>query len=385
MKVCMILMSDFVNDARVTKEARTLSKAGHNVIVYSLKSPKTLEYEQRDNFEIIRTKIYTRNLLPKGQVFFFIKYIEFLFQTIRKLIWHPFDIYHAHDLETLPIGFIISRIKHKPLVYDSHELYIDSVKTHKIARPFWYLIEKFLAPKTSVNIMETKSRGEVFAKRYRVNRPNVLMNCQYLNINKNKSNVLRKLLPIPIENKILIYQGKVEQNRGVDILIDALKHLKKVTLVIIGPGNYINTLRQNVKLSGQQNHAFVLDPVPWEQLAEFTASADIGVFPLQNVCLNYYLALSNKLFEYLSAGLPVVFSNFPEIRKIIIDNNVGTVVNEKDPVEIAESIDYILNNPKVYKEMSNNAIRIVKEKYNWEIEGQKLLNIYDKISSIHNN
>ncbi len=379
MKVCMILMSDFTHDARVTKEAKTLADAGHKVKVYALKSKNTLSTEKRDNFEIIRTEVKSRYILPKGQFFFFLKYIEFLLQIIRQLYNQPFDIYHAHDLETLPIGFIISKLKNKPLIYDSHELYIDSVKTHRLARPIWYQIEKFLATRTSITIMETQSRGKIFAERYNVAIPEVIMNCQYLD-SFTRSDFLRELLPIPVKNKILIYQGKVEQNRGVDILLEVMDYVKNASLVIIGPGTYLDNLRKKVKQTDKQSQIFILDPVPWEELSKYTASADLGVFPLQNVCLNYYLSLSNKLFEYLSAGIPVVFSDFPEMRKIIVDNKVGTVINEKDPVAIADSINNILNNQKLYEEMSKNARRIVKEKYNWHIEGRKLLNFYDKLN-----
>jgi len=379
MRICMFLMNEFTLDARVTKEARTLTNDGHKVLVAALKSKDTPEWEKRDNFNIYRITVHLRYLLPKGQLFFFLKYIEYILQNIKKLRKKKFDVYHAHDLETLPAGYILSLIHKKPLVYDSHELYVDCVQHNSLARKFWYYMEKFLSSKTTVTIMETKSRAKIFSQRYSVKPPTVIMNCQYLNLSI-KTNVLRKRLHIPTKEKIILYQGQIAPSRGVDVLLKSIEFLDNAVLVFLGPGDYKEEIRMKVERNKKRNKIFVLNPVPWEELATYTASADIGVFPLQNDSLHYYYALSNKLFEYLSSGLPVVFSDFPEMRKIIIENEVGFVVDETDPVAIADAISRILNNPTLYKKMSDNAKRIVKEKYNWAIEGKKLLTIYSNIN-----
>jgi len=159
-------------------------------------------------------------------------------------------------------------------------------------------------------------------------------------------------------------------------LLDAMSHLEDVALVFLGNGGYKQTLREKAINHPKSENIFVLDAVPWEQLAAYTASADLGVFPLQNVSLQYYYALSNKLFEFLSAGLPVVISDFPEMRKVVVDNNVGIAVDETNPKEISDAIGTILADPDLYTIMSENAVKIVREKYNWDIEVKKLLDVY---------
>ncbi|MBD3288786.1 glycosyltransferase [candidate division KSB1 bacterium] len=378
MKICMILMTEFTHDARVTKEAITLTKAGHKVVFFALKSRETLSHEKRHNFEIYRVTLFTRYFLPKGQLFYFIKYLEFILQLVKEIWNKDFDVYHSHDLETLPIGFILSRIRKKPLIYDSHELYIEMVKHHSIARKIWYFIEKRLASRTSVNIQTTESRAREFSKRYNVPMPLVIMNTQHYQ-NPVKEDLFRKKYGIRDVEKIILYQGNVHPSRGVDVLVKAIDYLDDVVLILMGAGDYKSVLTR--KIDKQNKKILLLDPVPWEDLPSYTASADIGVSLVQNIGLNNYYMLSNKFFEYLTAGLPVVFPDFPEWRKHIIENNIGFVVDETNPMEAAKAIRKILSDHELYEEMSRNARRVVREKYNWEIEGGKLLKAYEEIEA----
>lgn len=373
-------MNDFTHDARVRKEANTLIEAGHRVHLYALLSRKSLSYENCGPFKVFHVRVMLRYLLPRGPLFFFIKYIEYIFQTLRILWSVPYDVYHAHDLETLPICAILAGVHKRPLVYDSHELYIDMEKHTRVAYYFWYLIEKILTKTTDINILTTKTRATLFSQRYRVPFPEIIMNCQpYQEIGQ--SGYLREKLSISRQTKIMIYQGQVAEARGVDTLLDVMNHLEGVALVVIGRGDYRDRLRKKMTEHAKRDFLFLIEPVPWEELKYITASADLGISLLRNVNLNNYYALSNKLFEYCSAGLPVVFSNFPEMRRVILDNHIGFVVDEAgNPEDIARVIQKILNNKALYKKMSSNAKRLVKEKYNWEIEAGKLIRIYKKIS-----
>jgi len=379
MKVCMLLMTAFTHDARVTKEARTLVEAGFHVVVYALKSNETESFEERDGFFIKRIKVYTRYLLPKSGLFFFIKYLEYIFQNVKTLWSEPFDVYHAHDLETLPIAFLLSIVNKKPFIYDSHELFIERENIKGFLKTIWRKIEQFLSPYPQKTIFVCDSLAEIYAQRYQVPKPEIIKNCQYLNV-QNKKDVLRKILPITQHEQIIIYQGEIASRRGVDVAIDAMNYLTGKVMVLIGPGDYRHLLREKLKSQPKGDKIFVLDPVPWETLAEYTASANLGLFLGQNVCLNVYYILPNKLFEYLSAGLPVVVSDFPEMRRVVVGEDVGLVVDEKDAPTTAQAIDKILDDGVLYQRMSNNARRIITEKYNWEIEGEKLVKIYHSLN-----
>ena len=379
MKICMFLLSEFTHDARVTKEARTLLSAGHEVTIVALKSKDIPKKESKYGIEVHRINVVLRYILPKGSVFFFIKYLEYIVKAVFLGLIHAFDIYHAHDLDTLPVGYIVSRLKGKPLIYDSHELYIDATKQTKLTRLFWHRIEKALAKKPNVTIMENESRAQIYVQRYNVPMPQTIMNCQKKSIIvSGKKNYLREKYQIDNDKKILIYQGVISPARGMDELLEVMEYFddKKIVLFVVGYGDYKKQMFKKLENHPQKEQIFIVGPVSLEELPNYTASADIGISLLRNTCLNNYYALSNKIFEYLAAGLPVVFSDFPEMRKVIVGNNVGVVVNESDPQKIASSIRALLNDPEKYEQMSKNAKRIIEEKYNWEIEADKLLKIY---------
>jgi len=92
------------------------------------------------------------------------------------------------------------------------------------------------------------------------------------------------------------------------------------------------------------------------------------------------MALPNKIFEYMAAALPIVASNFPLWKEIIEGNHCGICVNPLDPKEIARVIEYLIEHPEEAKKMGENGRKAVLEKYNWENESKKLLDVYKGLS-----
>ena len=375
----MFLLNEFTNDLRVLKEAKSLIQNGYFVRIIALKGDSTLAAEIIEKIEVERIDLWTRKLLPKNYFSWFIKYIEFIFKAFTKGCKLKPSVVHCHDLPTLIIGYCVGRILKVTIVYDSHELYYDR-NFPLIIYKAWYYIEKFLIKRIDYLIVENDSRGKVMQNRYNIQDSISIRNCQYLNLLKNNK-FLREKLGLNDKNKIIIYQGVVSKERGLEIAIQMMQYLPQYyVLVIVGFGEYNVILNEKLaKLS--ISNIFLLGGVSLNELPKYTSSADIGVSFIQNVNLNHYYALSNKIFEYLSAGLPVVFSDFPEMKKIIIDNEVGFVVDETNPKEAALAVKKILSNPSLYKTMSYNAKNIVKNRFNWEFESQKLLELYNKIDN----
>jgi glycosyltransferase involved in cell wall biosynthesis len=95
---------------------------------------------------------------------------------------------------------------------------------------------------------------------------------------------------------------------------------------------------------------------------------------------NHIDAQPNKMFEYMSAGIPVIASNFPLWREIIEGAKCGICVSPLDPEEIAGTIRWIIEHPAEAKQMGKNGRRAVEERYNWDIEEKKLLGFYSTLA-----
>jgi glycosyltransferase involved in cell wall biosynthesis len=94
---------------------------------------------------------------------------------------------------------------------------------------------------------------------------------------------------------------------------------------------------------------------------------------------NHINAQPNKMFEYMSAGIPVIASDFPLWSEIIVGNDCGLCVDPLNPQAIAEAIDFLCENPMEAERMGKNGLRVVKEKYNWSTEEKNLINLYNKV------
>ncbi len=117
-----------------------------------------------------------------------------------------------------------------------------------------------------------------------------------------------------------------------------------------------------------------------EALREVTQSADIGLQLQYDEGLNSYYCAPGKLFQYLMAGLPVVASNFPGMIEILEREDVGLCADPRNPREIADAITRILADDAVHMRMAENALRVAREKFCFEIEGAKLLDAVQQLA-----
>ena len=180
--------------------------------------------------------------------------------------------------------------------------------------------------------------------------------------------------------RAIIYIGGISKIRGIHEMIDAFLSLnsQNVKFYLAGPFDN-NALKNNIldRIKSTPNIEY-LGFLNRQQVAEYLSKARLGMV-LFHPEPNHIEAGPNKMFEYMSAGLPVLGSDFPLWRKIIIDNKCGLLVDPLNPQKIAESIDWILNNQNESEIFSNNGRKMVGTKFNWKIEENKLINLYKEI------
>lgn len=309
-------------------------------------------------------------------------FLDYYYRCGAQINAKSYGVYHAHDLNTLPIAWLLSRKGGAKLVYDSHELYVERNRIVKRTFLNQYLlgrIESFLIKRCDRVITVNDSIADELSFRYGIFKPSVLMNapsCQRAVLCESEADI-RSVSKIQYDHKLLLYCGGITFNRGLENVIKSLIYMPNVHLVLMGYGSekYKNELRIVGDEAGVSQRFEFYGPVPSEQVTSYACGADLGIAPIENVCLSYYYCSPNKVFEYINAGLPVVASDFPEMKKVISQFGIGTVFDPSSPQDIARAVSEILDNPE-RNELCRNNSRNAAGVFNWENEDSKLKTIY---------
>ena len=379
-QIVHIVVNQYTHDARVIRECKSLAKEGYDVTVlaYWLKG---LDLAHRENgYNVVRIRIYTKSWSshPMAQI---IKYIEFLIKSLMIIRKIKPNTCHCHNPDGLLIGYIAKLFWKTKLIYDSHELWAHSSHMtnynrilYKIGR--WF--EKALINKSDAVITVCDSILKVIKSENSVSEISVVRNMPELSTDN--YNYSRDSLQFPKCKNILIYSGHIIPGRGINNIIKAMRSVNDdIGLVIMGGnGHYKNTMIANVeKYKLTMRVAFVGAVTP-ERVISICKLADVGIVPIRNICDSYYLCLPNKLFEYIQSGLPVLCSDFPEMKNIIKQYHVGLTFNPEDPIQIAAKINEILFNEAKYYDYCGASIKAAKI-LNWDIEKKNLFSVYRQL------
>lgn len=401
-RVAMVVWNEFLNDARVLKEAQTLQHAGYQFKVFALHTPGVTQQREQieGGIQVLRvarsplwrlrkgsslpnqTSVSSKAQGPIGKLTVKHQLLRLIARTWTHmaLLWQMLryraNLVHAHDVNTLPTAWLAARFSRARLVYDAHEI-STSREGYSSFRRLVGFVEKQLMPKVDGSITTTDARAKYFARAYGIARPTVLQNRPRLTHCKN-SNRIREELELKASWPIILYQGGLQQGRGLEKLIRTAADVPNAYFVFIGGGRLALDLAHLRDKLGLQERVHFIPTVSLSQLPSYTASADIGVQPIENTCLNHYTTDSNKLFEYLIAGLPVVATDFPEIRRIVRSNNVGLLVPANDSSSLAGALIQLVTDLELRSTFATNA-RSTAGKLNWEEQENRLVELYKKI------
>ncbi len=292
------------------------------------------------------------------------------------------DIYHAHDLPSLSSAYKAAEHYGALLVYDSHELYCGQ-EFGKLEASKWKKIESNLINKTDAIITINKSIAGLLREWYGCTEPVIIMNKVNSNVSRfgKTERIIHNLLNLELSVPILLYQGSITTSRNLENLIIAMKNINsKAALVFLGSGSSKEKLITLSEKNNLRQRVFFIDEVPQNELLRYTAAADIGLIPYLGVCLNSYYCTPNKLFEFISAGVPILANNLPEINEIVIGEGIGLVTDFSKPESIAHSIDSMLGNKEALVNYRKRINQII-DKYSWDCEQEKLVDLYNKLAA----
>ena len=363
------VINDLVTDNRVNKTCMALIECGYDVTLVGRKLSNSLPIPNW-TFKTIRLKM----IFKKGPAFyFFFNFRLFFVGLINKT-----DLFYANDLDTLAPMFLLSKLKKKPLIYDSHELFceVPELKSSRIKKSIWQKLEGYIIPKLKTCITVNDSIAKIYEAKYNV--PFYIIR----NISDFDQTFIPKSrvqLSLPEDKKIILLQGAgINVDRGAEELIDAMEFVQNAVLYIIGSGDVWENLKQKVSFNKSiQNKVVLINKLPKSELINYTFNADIGLSIDKNTNLNYLYSLPNKIFDYIQAEIPILASRLPEIENIILQYKIGDFIDDHNPKTIANKLNEMLYSQQLssYKKY----LAIAKKEITWKSEKEKLLTIIKNI------
>mgnify|MGYP001068192639 CR=1 FL=1 len=368
-RVILTVTNDVFTDQRVNKMAKTLSEMGFRPLIIGVRRRDSQAFSP----PYARVKRIPL-LFHKGFLF----YAEYNLKLFFVLLFSRFDLMVANDLDTLLPAHLSTRIRRKPLVYDTHEYFTGTPEVMDRPRVYrvWKNLERWLFPRQHTVITVNHSIAGLYREEY---GKTVAVVRNLPPDWTNTSRLDRAELGVAPESRILLMQGTgINVERGAEELVMAMHPdhgLNDVLLWIIGSGDVIPSLKAMVREHRLENRVRFFPRMPYAQMMAHTALADIGLSLDKDRSINYRYSLPNKLFDYIMAGVPVLASDLPEVRKIVVDHGVGRVLKKHEPACIASTIKDMLNDSESMETWKTNCLE-ARKRLCWEEEEKVVQEIY---------
>ncbi|MEI6456682.1 MAG: glycosyltransferase [bacterium] len=374
-KAIVSVTNDLVTDQRVDRTCRTLVKMGYDVMQIGRK--------KRDSLPVPIRSYQTRRmvlLFEKGPLF----YAEFNLRLFLLLLVKRADLLVSNDLDTLPANYFAQKWlrwfrndKEPVLVHDCHEYYrgVPELVGRKSVTSIWKWLEDITFPHLEKIYAVNGSIAGIYGREY----GKTIEVIRNVPDRKGPSVAIdRSELGIGPQQKVILYQGAVNVDRGLEEAIDAMEFIRQdVVFLILGTGDIFNELKERVKRKHLEKRVILAGAIPLESLHRYTLLGDIGLSIEKNVCINYYFALPNKFMDYIQANIPVLVSPFPEMKAIVEQYNIGSFIVSHDPRELAATIEGILGNREQLMDYRKN-MPVAAAELCWENEEEKLKRIFSE-------
>jgi len=383
------------------REATYLAKKGHDVTVVCQNSSEELEM---DGIDIVQVQSHKKPYIyMRGAVEALILIKPFIYLRLSQIVKekNP-DILHVHDLPGLKTGTLVARRHDIPIVADMRDLYpesldawrgdnesiIELIHPYRFLRPSWRYkrLEKKLLHQVDAVITESDMAQRHYVDEY--------------NVPKEKMTTIRnvpdieRLFSYPIKDVdidgdfVVSYIGGFSRQRELDSAIDAMSYVveevpdAKLYLIGNGGGKYINELKTQRDKLGLEDTVIFKGWIDFEDLPSYTAASDVSLCLVQTDNKDSECALTNKLFQAMAFGVPVLITDVEAMGEIVEKENCGLITKSTDPKEISDNLLKLHRNPELAAELGENGREAVEREYNFEQEGKRLIEVYDRITKL---
>ncbi len=373
-KILHLTPTDITSDSRILKEMNCLASQGYTVSGLGVVMEEGGKRSNiNPNVEIRSFGLRSRGLtwLPRT-----LRHMVLLLELFSKMLipaikYRP-DIVHCHDTLALPLGAIVKLFTNSKLIYDAHELESDRNGLSRLQGTLTLLVEKCLWPYVDGLIVVSPSILAWYTRKLGPKLSSVVLNAPvYINDKQNGGSYLRDKYGIPPEQQVFIYVGILGTGRGLDLITEVFAQPDvKSHVVFLGFGPLVGQLKQ-LEIKFENFH--VHDAVPHAQVVPIIKSADFGLCLIQNVSLSDYYCLPNKLFEYCFAGVPVLASDFPDIRSVVDEYGIGECCTP-ETTTVKQAVKFLASADKSFGFKDLRPL-------SWQAQEQKLTDLYRQLLS----
>ncbi len=344
----MTVSSDLATDNRVHRTCSVLEELGLSVFLFGRQKKNSPQMPSRSYF-VKRVKLR----FEKGPLF----YAALNFRLFFILLTNKFEYIFANDLDTLPAAYLASRLRRKPLLYDSHELFteVPELVSRPLIQRIWKSLEKRILPNLDEMITVNESIATIFQSNYQIpisvvrNVPQKQASLQALS---------KKELGLKDNQKMLIIQGSgLNVQRGIEEAVLAMQKIDNAVLFLVGDGDVIPQVKKMVASKNLKEKVRFIDRLPYQQLLQYTAAADLGLALDKPLSLNYALALPNKVFDYIQAHTPILSSQLIEIEKLVSKYDCGEVIKEVTAEAIVQKVNELFLDPQRLSDLKENCMK----------------------------
>lgn len=365
-QISVCVSNDLVCDNRVDKTCQSLASCGMSVKLIGRRFADSPALPSR-NYKCDRLRVYF-----KRNAFY---YAELNLRLFFRLLFSGQDIIWANDLDTLLPCCLVAKIKGKSLIFDSHEHFtrVPELKANPFARKVWKTVERFCIRKCNGVVTVCEPIRDYFKTEYGVESV-VVRNMPP------KKAATNHLVPASEKENIIVWQGVVNMERGLEELCEAMQFVDG-RLVIMGEGRIKEELERTVEQYPFGNKISFLGRLPFEEMMNNTKKAKLAVSIDKPTNGNYAISLPNKIFEYMASGVPMLVSPLQEIKPLVEKYNVGEFVRSYNPPELAKQINELLCDNAKADLFAANALKAAAELC-WENEEKKIYELIKQTDCI---
>ena len=295
----------------------------------------------------------------------------------------PADLWHGMWAGSLPA---LDRLRARHggrTIYDSRDIYMRSRGFERLGplRAPFAMLERRWARRADRIITVNEAYARVLADEFGVAVPPVVRNTPpRYTPSSPRPDLLRQALGIGPDTRIVLYQGGVLSDRGIEQGMDAILAVPDAVFAIMGVGGPTHPVRALAASARYRDKVRFVDPVAPDELLDWTASADLSLMAIQPTSLNHRLTTPQKLWESIAVGVPVVASDLPGMADVVREIGAGALVDPTDPGDIARGIREVLDAPEPERlEQRARILRAAAERYAWEAQVGTLLAVYAEL------